>query len=99
MGSIVSPWTASAQRGIHETCSLVILFIYGSVLRTPRWWCRSGLGSRTGWPEKPQQRGQWMSRRQEPLRVREGGLQPIPGRQNAAKLSRFGRPFLGNIFE
>ena len=26
MGSIVSPWTALAQRGIHGTCSLRFLF-------------------------------------------------------------------------
>ena len=31
MGSIVSPWTGSCKRRIHETCSLVILFRIRSV--------------------------------------------------------------------
>ena len=95
MGSIVSPWTVSAQRTIHGTCSLVILFRAGSVLEllvvVP-------VRARGQAGEAPAE-GEWLARRHEPLRVREGGLQPIPGRLNSPKWSRFGRSFFGNIFE
>ncbi len=63
MGSIVSPLTASTNRGIHEDRSLVLMFSINGVgepLASLGCW-ESGLGSMDGLASGTSAGGQWMS--------------------------------------